>query len=350
MILKLSASLPVADALSREQILEILQKEEYGVMPEKPFSVTGRTESRDPNYCAGKASLEHIRIFCHTSFGDFSFPVTGVFPLTGTKPAPAFVFLNFRPDVPDKYWPAEEIADRGYAVFMLYYQDITKDDPDFTDGLAGMLFPDGKRKSDDPGKIALWAWGAMRVMDYATERADIDSSHVSVIGHSRLGKTALLAGASDQRFFCAISNDSGAGGAALYRGKTGETAADLIRVFPYWFCEKFKDYSGQEEDMPFDQHFLIDANCPHRVYVSSASGDSWSDPDQEYLSLKAADSYYRSHHLPGFIHLNRDPITGDAYQEGYLGYHRREGLHYLSREDWNLFLSYLDVQMNKNKL
>lgn len=41
-----------------------------------------------------------------------------------------------------------------------------------------------------PGKIALWAWAALRVMDYLQTREYVDLKNVAVVGHSRLGKTA----------------------------------------------------------------------------------------------------------------------------------------------------------------
>ena len=234
------------------------------------------------------------------------------------------------------YLPAEEIADQGYAVLSVCYQDISSDNGDFTDGLAGLVYPDGQRDPDQCGKIGLWAWAAVRLLEYALTLPELDHSRISVAGHSRLGKTALLAGALEPRFFCAWSNDSGCSGAALARNNTGETVAVICKNFPYWFCENYLKYAGNEETLPFDQHFLLAANAAHKVYVASASEDAWACPENEYLSCVAASPCFAA----GFVHPDRLPEVGEAFHEGDIGYHLRAGGHYLSREDWNLFIRF----------
>ena len=86
----------------------------------------------------------------------------------------------------------------------------------------------------------MWAWAAQRVMDYAITLDCLNKNRGTVCGHSRLGKTALLAAATDERFFCAYSNDSGCGGAAISRKKDGEKINDICKAFPYWFCDNYK--------------------------------------------------------------------------------------------------------------
>ena len=175
--------------------------------------------------------------------------------------------------------PTEELVDNGFAVLSFCYQDVASDDGDFTNGLAGLLFPDGNRGPSDPGKIALWAWAAHRVMDWAETRTDaLDLTQGVVCGHSRLGKTALLAAATDPRFAYAYSNDSGCSGAALARGTRGETVRDICQKFPFWFCENYLQYVDNENSLPFDQHDLIAAIAPRRVLIGSASEDTWADP------------------------------------------------------------------------
>ena len=136
-------------------------------------------------------------------------------------------------------------------------------------------------------------------MDYAMEEPRLDKSCAIVCGHSRLGKTALLCGATDERFAFAHSNDSGCSGAAITRGKVGERVVDITNVFPYWFCETYKQYANRESEMPFDQHWLLCANLPHKVYVASAAGDLWACPKNEYLSCVAASDYYINELLHG---------------------------------------------------
>jgi hypothetical protein len=257
------------------------------------------------------------------------------------RPVPAFVHINFRPDVPDKYQPTEEIIDAGYAVLSFCYKEVTSDDGDFTDCLAGFVYPDGKRAPDSCGKLGLWAWAAMRVLDYALTLDSIDPSRISVTGHSRLGKTALLAGMLDERFYCAFSNDSGCSGASIARNNDGETVKKIVDRFPYWFCENYYKYSDNEDSMPFDQHFLVAANYPHRVYVASAEEDAWACPKNELLSCVLASEFYKKHGAKGFP-ADSMPECGNPITGGDIGYHIRRGSHYQSREDWNYYIKFLE--------
>ena len=333
--------IPSAEKLTKAEIMEILECEEYGRIPPPPISVRGEVIKRE-SFCAGKAWLETVTITCETENGPFSFPVLLTVPSAEGKHA-CFIHIAFRDNIPDRYMPSEELIDNGFAAFTMCYKDITNDTPDFSDGLAEVIFPSGRTSAEDCGKIMLWAWAAMRVMDYAETRADIDYGYISVCGHSRLGKTALLAGALDERFFCAFSNNSGTCGAALSRSKSpdSEHISDIVRSFSYWFCDNFKKYADNEEIMPFDQHFLLAANFPHRVYAASAAGDFWADPQNEFRACLAADKYFRFHGIEGITADKTEANPGDNFDGGYIGYHMRNGTHYFSREDWQKFMKYV---------
>lgn len=317
---------------SREAMLEILFKEEYGYMPPLPESIEFDTEEGViPNFCAGKAYCCRVTARCVINGKEFSFPFLATLPAEGEN-HPFFVHMNFRPDNPDRYMPTEELIDNGFAVFSVYYGDITSDDGDFTNGLAGILYPDGKRGAEDPGKIAMWAWANQRVLDYAQLLGDkLDMSRSVVCGHSRLGKTALLTAATDERFAFAYSNDAGCSGDALARGTNGEQIKDICKNFPFWFCENYKKYIDNEAAMPFDQHYLIASIAPRYVHLGSASEDWWADPNSQYLSCVAAGGAFKN----GFVcNKDRFPEIGDEFFNGDIGFHKRAGLHYYSREDW----------------
>ena len=333
--------LPDPCNLDKQSIVDVLLREEYGYLPSAPYSVTATLEKCEQNFCARKAYFKILTLHCKADFGEFSFPVYYTCPRDRLDPVPCFIHINFRDLIPDRCQPTEELVDEGYATLTFCYKDVTSDDGDFTNGLAGVVYPDGKREADQCGKIGLWAWAAMAVMDYAQTLPELDHGNISVVGHSRLGKTALLTGALDERFYCAFSNDSGCSGAALSREKSGETIAKIIDKFHYWFCENYKKYIGNEEALPFDQHWLIAANTPHKVYVASAEMDSWACPENEYMACVYASEYYKNKTGKGFIHPDRMPNVNECFHGGNIGYHLRAGTHYLSRDDWHYYIEYL---------
>ncbi len=325
---------------TRDEMLEVMQREVYGYMPAAPEKIEF-TEKRNAvsDYCAGKAFLNKVTATCTVNGQEFSFPFYVAVPNDG-EVHPFIVHINFRSNETDRYQPTEELIDNGFAVLSFNYKDITSDDSDFTNGLAGILFEDGKREADDPGKIAMWAWAAQRVMDYA-ETIDyyLDLDCAIVAGHSRLGKTALLAAATDERFDFAYSNDSGCSGAAIMRGKTGEGISRITSMYPYWFCDNYFNYVGNVASMPFDQHYLVASIAPRKVLIGSAEEDTYSDPLSEQLCVLAASPAFEN----GFnCTVIAEP--GDEYFDGDIGYHIRSGKHYFSREDWHKLMKFVKLK------
>lgn len=328
----------------RAQCLDLLLQEEYGYLPKLDWECSYETVGRVSSYGGGKGTLSTVQASLHTENGDFTFPFSLLTP-KGKEKTPAFVFLSFRSETPNPYWPAEEICEEGFSVASVCYKDVTSDDGDFTNGLARLFYSHGVRTERDAGKLMLWAFAASRVMDYLVTRPEIDPERIAVMGHSRLGKTALLAGALDKRFFLTVSNDSGCGGAAISRGKVGESIAQICDIFPFWFSEHFASYSGKEDILPIDQHMLTAMAAPRLLYIASASEDQWADPVSEFLGGLAAGEVYALYGKQGLCHANRLPVPGDRFHAGCVGYHLRPGDHFLNRDDWKAVMAFFKSKL-----
>ena len=333
----------------RAEIADILQRELFGYRPAEPEEVTFDV-TPDPRPDFGSAA-DTFKITANAKLAggkSFSFLFYAAIP-SGKKCLPFFVYINFRNNVPDEYMPTLDIVERGFAVFSFGYEDVTSDDLDFTDKFAGILYGGRERTGADCGKIPMWSWAASRVMDYCVTLDCLDLSKSAVIGHSRLGKTALYTGMLDTRFQFVISNESGFAGAAISRnraeresGKTFCSARFCVEHHMQWFAPNYAKYADHEEDMPYDQHFLVAASAPRYVYVGSADGDIWSDPMSEYLSCCAAGEIYEQLGRRGFVHPDRYPEPGEAFQEGSVGYHLRHGDHFLAPADWQRYMDFIE--------
>lgn len=334
------------------EMLRALEKYSYGKTPDIPVSVNGTVLESSDDKCAGKIRLEAISITITTERGDFSFPVSLAIPVNAEKP-PVFLHIAFERTLLEWYTPLEEITDAGYAVAQLCYTDIVNDNHfgDFSDGLAAYFGTAGNRSEEEWGKIGMWAYGASRVLDYLLTRADIDAAHTAVIGHSRLGKTALWAAAQDERFFAAVSNESGYGGAATSKHGSGERIRDFLKAGSWdWYCENFKRFPDEMEDnKPYDQAFLLALIAPRLLCVGSAESDHGADPESEFLTSLWASQAWKLLGHEGLVPGDRLPVPGDAFFKGNVGYQLRAGKHYFSREDWQSYIRFMNEKLSASR-
>jgi hypothetical protein len=368
----------------RPEILERFARQMYGVAPAAPPNLSFQTTSVDPDALGGKAVRKEVSIHLTPGADGPRIDLLIYLPKTGREAVPAFLGLNFNgnhtihPDpgitlstnwmrsnpnigivdqrateaargVSQRRWPVETILNRGYALVTAYYGDLEPDHPQGWQSGVRAHFgpkpgPDGFAP-DAWGAIGAWAWGLSRVMDYLEQDPAIDAQQVALLGHSRLGKAALWAGAQDQRFAIVISNNSGCGGAALSRRQFGETVERINNSFPHWFCGAFKAFNGREAELPFDQHMLLALIAPRPLYVASAYEDRWADPRGEFLAALHADPVYLLLGRPGME-------VGDLPELDHpvgntIGYHLRSGVHDVTDFDWNQYLDFADRHFNR---
>ena len=366
----------------RPEILELFNKYVYGRIPDSKLEISFGVSKNFTNALDGKAIQKEVIASFTNGIDTLEMNILIFLPRNIEKPVPLFLGMNFygnhtiHPDTnititsnyvknnsdffiannrADKLsrgvranrWPIERILERGYGIATIYYGDI---DPDFDDGFRNgihKLFDNSKKQKqlDAWGSISAWAYGLSSAMDYFENDNELDENKVVVIGHSRLGKTALWAGAIDQRFAITISNNSGCGGAALSRRMHGETLEKINTNFPHWFCEKFHHFNEKENELPIDQHMLISLIAPRPVYVGSAVEDQWADPKGEYLSLFYSGPVYN---LFGLESFKRDsqPEINQAKMIGNMGYHIRSGKHNLTKYDWERYMDFSDIHFS----
>ncbi|MHC1767913.1 MAG: prolyl oligopeptidase family serine peptidase [Verrucomicrobiia bacterium] len=332
----------------RPEILELFRQHIYGRAPAgRPQDLRFEVFDEAADAMEGKATRKQVRIHYTGPGGEGSMRLVLFIP-NSVEPAPCFLLIcnrgweNIDPTrtVKSPFWPAEEMIARGFAAAAFHYADVAPDNArTWTNGVI-RLFPfqtadDGSRW----GAVAAWAWGASRAMDYLEQDARIDKRRVAVVGHSRGGKTALWAGAEDERFAMVVSNDSGSTGAALARGKTGERIRDINRAFPHWFCANYKRYNDRENELPVDQHMLAALIAPRLLYVSSASEDAWADPKSEFLTAVHATPVFALLGVQG-LETDRMPEPEHPLHAGAIGYHLRSGEHNLTLYDWARFMDF----------
>lgn len=241
-------------------------------------------------------------------------------------------------------WPLAEMVRRGYALAAFYSGDVDPDRAEASDGLYAWLAggDPGRNNPTNRGTIAAWAWGFHRCVDYLVTDHDLDARHIAALGHSRNGKTALLAAAYDERIAMAFPHQAGCGGSAPSRGKTGESVKAINDRFPHWFNAQFKQFNDATDRLPFDQNGLLALCAPRPVLFSAAEGDQWANPAGQFEVLKAADPVYRLLGVEGISVQAMPParqLVGNR-----LGYYIRDGKHSMTADDWKVFMDFADAQ------
>ena len=299
---------------NRAEVLSFFAKNVYGKMPEASFVREAKVIKTEkvPEF---SATRKIVRINTLTPLGEKAFNAVCYFP-DGFEKTPVFIYISFRPstETANSRWPIAEILARGASTVSFCYEDVLKDKADVLSGI--------ERKDDSWGAISAWAFAASRVVDYLETESLADASKIAIVGHSRLGKTALWAGANDKRFAMTVANNSGCFGARLHsRNLYGESIERITNFFPHWFAPNAgKLWSGKDYSLPFDQHWLVAAVSPRLMAIGSALDDWWACPPGEMACWE---------------------YSAPAWKDrSCINYHVRPGEHELTSVAWKEYLDF----------
>lgn len=343
----------------RPEILSLLADQEYGLTPEGDYKAIYEVIATNPNALEGKATCKQVKITFTNGQIEHPVIICMYLPKQNQGKSPVFLAYNFKGNqsvnndpniIPTSEaergsdqgsWAIDKIIAAGYGLVTAGYNQFFLDKNNGYQTSVFRLFGinDQKDVSDNGGQaLSAWAWGLSRIMDYLETDSEVDSDKVALMGHSRLGKATVWAGANDTRFAIVISNNSGCGGAALSKRCFGETVGRITKSFPYWFCKNFNSYADNEQVLPFDQHELLALVAPRPLYVASAEEDLWADPKGEFLSAKYASDVYKLYGYEGISADEMPQINTPIMNR--VGYHIRTGKHAVTDYDWEQYIEF----------
>jgi hypothetical protein len=357
----------------RAEIVRMFEDDVFGHSP-KPQAIRYEVFDEERHALGGTAIRKQVTIYFSGRKDGPKEDVLIYLPASAHGPVPLILTLNFRgnqavvsdPAVrlgtlwniqthqpgpareasrgTDSQFDVEKVIKRGYGFATIYCQQI---EPDFADGWkygVRTMFLDRPPRDSEWGAIGAWSYGLSRAMDYLEHDKEVDAKRVAIMGHSRLGKTVLWAGATDRRFAMVISNCPGEGGASLARRNYGETIASMTTGrYGYWFAPKLAEFGDRVDQLPVDMHELIALIAPRPVYVTGAVEDRWADPKGEFLACVAAGPVYR---LLGTQDLGTDqmPEVNQPVMHT-IAYHIRDGKHDVLPFDWLQYLKFMDMHL-----
>jgi hypothetical protein len=364
----------------RPELKALFEHYMYGALPPKPTRMKAKVLGEHKDFLEGQATLKLLSL----ETGPANAPridLMLVIPNQRRRPAPVFLAMNFcgnqaltpDPRVPlgrgwmgnnctgcvghhtteaargtqASNWPLAEIVRRGYALAVFHSGDVDSDRPDVSDGLYAWM-ADGDAARNLPanrGTLMAWAWGFHRCVDYLITDRSMDPKRIAALGHSRNGKTALLAAAFDERIAIAFPHQAGTGGSAPSRGHVGETVKAINDHFPHWFNARFKQFNNAPQRLPFDQNCLLTLCAPRPVLFSAAQEDQWANPDGQFEVLRAAESVYRLLDVKALGEKEK-PALGKLVGDR-LGFYVREGKHSMTADDWRVFMDFADRQWKR---
>lgn len=349
---------PVKDAATwwserRPEIVHDFETEIYGRVPADLPKITWEVASTEPHALEGRAKLQ--RIIGHIDNSSYpaakpSIRLTLYIPANAKGPVPVVVTIGgfefppgFKfPGMPEGPSTLEQTLAHGWGFAKFDTLALQADNgAGLVEGIIGLANRGQRRKPDDWGAIRAWVWGLSRAIDFLETDPEVDAKRLAVEGHSRYGKTALVAAAFEPRWAVAFASCSGEGGAKLHRHDYGESVDIVAWGGEYhWMAGNFLKYGGHWGDLPLDQHELIALVAPRPILITGGSQDPWPDPVGMFKACVAASPVYR---LLGKAGIDRAtmPKPDEALIDGDLAFRMHTGGHF-DVLDWPTFLRFAD--------
>ena len=374
-----AAASPALDGLSladweagRNALLQRFEDEVYGAWPDRTdVSVRGREVIATDAY-GGAGRIEQLRL----EMGGRETHLAVILPNHVEGPVPVIILQTFCGNVPALGWregiegpttpyfqecgehgfasftvrqifgrhimtpPVEDILAHGYALVFHYSGDIVPDANGPAQDALAELSPHGPS-----GGVIAWAWAYSRVVDVLEADPRFDRDRMAVWGHSRNGKSALVAAAFDSRIDLVIAHQAGTGGTTLTRSDAGESVAQITDTYPYWFSPNYAAHAGLEAEISVDQHQLIALMAPRPLLIGGAWRDQWSDPGGSYRAAQGATPIYGLYGSDGL----EQQALGAFDPQADIAVFMRRGLHGVTAVDWENFLAFLDAHFMTNQ-
>ena len=387
-VLKLHDGRRVTDARTwnqkrRPEVRKLIEENWFGRAPSRPKEMNFEVVEQGGPAFGGKATRSQITIYFTKDRTGPKMDLLLYVPADAKRPVPVFLNMSFlannltvadanvkvgrrwdrqsRTQVtadpppatvgaganrPRRGFPVEQFLDRGIGIATFNKDDLA---PDFVGtealGVKSLYLKPGQAKpaSDEWSAIAAWAWGASRALDYLETDNRVDAKRVAIYGVSRLGKTALWAGAADERFAIVIASCSGEGGAAIARRNYGETLAHMVAPtrFPYQFAGKYAEYANNVNEWPVDAHMLLSLIAPRPLLLQTGNTDKWSDPYGEFLAAVAAEPVYKLLGKKG-LGTTSFPAAGEPILHD-TGYFMHDGGHGTVPADYDVYINFMKL-------
>ncbi|MDO7888032.1 glucuronyl esterase domain-containing protein [Hymenobacter cheonanensis] len=327
----------------RPELLRLYEQTIYGQQPAHTPAVRFDVTATEAGALGGQARRREVVGHIDNSRYPAATPrlaFTIYTPARATRPVPLMVIV-WGGIFPTPTATIEKVLAKGWGVVLFDTGAVQQDSgAGLGQGIIGLMSQGQPRQPADWGVLSAWSWGLSRALDFLVKDPAIDAQHIGIEGHSRWGKTALLAGALDPRWAIVWASSAGSMGTSLEKRNFAESIDIVAGSGEYhWMAPNFLRYGGHWQDMPVDAHALLALIAPRPLFVTGGTkGDTWVDPHGEFLACVAASPVYELLGKKG-LGSTTMPAPDHELVNGEIAFRLHEGGH-TDALDWPTFLEF----------